>query len=61
MGFDAISLSELFESEILLVADGDAGLIVDKCIIVEQVNKKTKMSPSPGLSSTMCARPILIT
>ncbi len=44
MGFDAISLSELFESEILLVADGDAGLIVDKCIIVEQVIKNKNVT-----------------
>jgi len=42
MGFDAISLSELFGASILIVADGDAGLIVDKCMVVEQIIKTRK-------------------
>jgi len=44
MGFDAISLSELFDASIVLVADGDAGLIVDKCMLVEQILKARKAS-----------------
>lgn len=42
MGFDAVSLSELLDASMILVADGDAGLIVDKCILVEHVIKSRK-------------------
>jgi BioD-like phosphotransacetylase family protein len=44
MGFDAISLSELFNASIVLAADGDASLIVDKCMLVEQILKARKAS-----------------
>jgi len=44
MGFDAISLSELFKASIILVADGDAGLVVDKCVVVDQIVKSRKAS-----------------
>jgi BioD-like phosphotransacetylase family protein len=36
MGFDSFALSELFDASIILIADGDAGLLVDKCILVEK-------------------------
>lgn len=44
MSFDAVSLSELFSAEILLVADGDPGLIVDKCVVVDKVMKSRKVT-----------------
>jgi hypothetical protein len=46
LGFDAISLSELLDAEMLLVADGDPGLIVDKCEVVRKVmqNRKVKLA-----------------
>jgi BioD-like phosphotransacetylase family protein len=37
LGFDAISLSELLGVGMLLVADGDPGLVVDKCEVVREV------------------------
>jgi BioD-like phosphotransacetylase family protein len=44
MSFDAISLSELFGAQMLLVADGDPGLIVDKCELVNKVLRNREVT-----------------
>ncbi len=44
MGFDAVSLSRLFDARIILIADGDAGLVFDKCVVVNQIIKSRDAS-----------------